>query len=665
RYGHISDSCPDDFAEVTLNTRKIRTGAAVVALVAALLAVPAAQADIFDNGQGEAPAVEAVEYPFLEGADALPDEGETAVYDYEYDFDEEATVYDEEAIVSSDTHDREQVAPQATSAIVPASLASGQFPNVGGNPGALWELHPDGTVVVDSGVVTVPPQGSPFAEHAALITSIEFIGPVIAGPLLTQLFAGLTNVTAIHGLEYFDTSNVTNMNGLFSQTSSLTTLSDVSGWDTGNVTNMTRMFYRATSLPTVAVGGWNTGAVTNTSFMFFGATALTTVDVSNWDTGSVVNMAQMFNGATALTTLDVSGWDTGNVANLTATFEGTSSLTALDVSNWDTSSAVLMHATFRGASALTELDVSGWDTSSATHMQSMFAGVSGVRALDLSNWDTSSVVNMSLMFNLMTGLRELTLGEGFINATGTNPLNPSLPNVHYNETYTGRWIRVGTGTLDCPHGPDTPTSAELMVMMVEEAGEVLADTWVWQQREPGCLFQLALYGPALTRPDYLVGEHAPGYLDSVTESAAPGWTYLADVFTLLDVPGPTTAPPPGVVWQPAAPGAPYAYFAYAYFTVRDTALDSAGTVFTEEFTVFPLRFTRTVPTPTPTPEPTVEPTLEPSAPPTLSPSPSPEAHRPDGPGLPVTGAGLAGIGVAAALLIGGLVSLLSRRTTKE
>ncbi|MCL2595942.1 MAG: BspA family leucine-rich repeat surface protein, partial [Promicromonosporaceae bacterium] len=447
-------------------------------------------------------------------------------------------------------------------------------------------------------------------------------------------------------------------------------------------------------------------------------TSLTTLDVSNWNTANVWNMNSVFAGAVNLTALDVSNWDTSSATTMWWMFSNNASLTELDVSRWDTSNVTHMTGMFNGASGLTGIDVSNWDTSSALIMQSMFAGASGIRALDLSNWDTSSVTNMTAMFNLMAGLRELTLGEEFVNATGANPLNPSLPAVQDDETYTGRWIRVGTGSLACPHGLDTPTSAELMEMMVHEAGEVLADTWVWQLRQPGCLFQTALYGPFFAGPDYENDNLTPGYVDSVTEHEAAEWAYLADVFTLLGVPGPPTMPPPGVVWQLAPAGAPYDYYAYIYFVVRDTALDTVGTVFDEQFAAFPLRFTRAIerptptpsptlggtPTPTPSPESTPTPSPEPDPTPTPTPSPSPGVYPtptpspestptptptstpdsmpspspesyptpapsptspvntgPAGPRLPVTGTTLAGVGVAGILLLGGGLFLLARK----
>ena len=159
-------------------------------------------------------------------------------------------------------------------------------------------------------------------------------------------------------LEGLDTSNVTDMNGMFGGARSLTSL-DVSKWDTGNVTSMSWMFDSATSLTDLNVSDWKTGNVTDMINMFNGTFSLNSLDVSKWDTGNVTNMYSMFGSAISLNSLDVSNWDTSNVTDMSNMFDNASSLTSLDVSNWDTSKVTNMSDMFDSALSLALIANSG------------------------------------------------------------------------------------------------------------------------------------------------------------------------------------------------------------------------------------------------------------------------------------------------------------------
>jgi surface protein len=75
------------------------------------------------------------------------------------------------------------------------------------------------------------------------------------------MFLGCRNLTTLD-LSSFNTSNVTDMNGMFQYCESLTTL-DLSNFDTSKVTNMSGMFYACKSLTTLDLSNFNTSKVTN------------------------------------------------------------------------------------------------------------------------------------------------------------------------------------------------------------------------------------------------------------------------------------------------------------------------------------------------------------------------------------------------------------------
>ena len=226
---------------------------------------------------------------------------------------------------------------------------------------------------------------------------------------MADMFENCSSLTELD-LSSFNTSNVTNMKDMFNWCTKLTEL-DVSKFDTSNVTNMEYMFYECKSLPELDVSKFDTSKVTDMSSMFYGCSKVTQLDVSKWDTANVTDMYGMFRECSSLSTLDVSKWNTGNVTNMGTMFQKCSSLATLDVSKWDTSNVTIMYWLFTNCSSLTELDVSKWDTSNVTNMECMFWYCSSLAELDVSNFDTSNVTNMGYMFSGCSSLTELDVSN--------------------------------------------------------------------------------------------------------------------------------------------------------------------------------------------------------------------------------------------------------------
>ena len=220
------------------------------------------------------------------------------------------------------------------------------------------------------------------------------------------------SLTDIEGIEYLNTTNVTDMSWMFCGCRALTTL-DVSNFDTKNVTNMSNMFYGCEALTTLDVSNFDTKNVTNMNWMFSDCLALTTLDLSNFDTQNVTNMNCMFSDCSALTTLDVSKFDTQNVTNMNNMFNNCK-LTTLDVSKFDTKNMTNMSGMFQNCKALTTLDVSNFDTQNVTNMSGMFYNCNALTTLDVSNFDTKNVTDMSEMFGYCHALTTIYASEKFV-----------------------------------------------------------------------------------------------------------------------------------------------------------------------------------------------------------------------------------------------------------
>ena len=167
-------------------------------------------------------------------------------------------------------------------------------------------------------------------EHSLLYVYEVAVGTnIITGYCM---FRGCKNLSNIEGCDKWDTSNVTNMSGMFSYCRALTSI-DANNWDTSNVTDMSNMFYHSDKLTTLDISNWNVSKVTNMATMFGENTMLQSLDLSNWDTSKVTSMFGMFFGCYALTSLDVSNFDTSVTTNMKAMFGQMRSIKTLNLNN--------------------------------------------------------------------------------------------------------------------------------------------------------------------------------------------------------------------------------------------------------------------------------------------------------------------------------------------
>lgn len=312
---------------------------------------------------------------------------------------------------------------------------------------------------------------------------------------MSDMFHGAESLETLD-VASWNTSNVSDMTTMFDGAFALSTL-DVSAWDTGNVTAMGQMFYRASSLKKLDVSTWNTANVRSFTSMFGSASSLATLDVSAWDTGSAVDMQGMFNGARSLAVLDVGGWNTANLVSAQRLFASTTELTTLNVADWKTGNLRYATAMFSGAAGLTALDVSAWDTSRLQHASQMFQGTTAIQTLDVSSWEVKNVTEMYHMFSSMFSLTALdlsswdtrnttdmyqalsgplleilTLGEHTLLSAETGLHTPSE-----DGTKTGKWVSVGTGSIEIPFGPWLGDAQELSLHSAEGNG----DTYIPQR----------------------------------------------------------------------------------------------------------------------------------------------------------------------------------------
>ncbi len=150
-------------------------------------------------------------------------------------------------------------------------------------------------------------------------------------------FSSYSIMEEIQGIKYLNTSNVEEMNSMFSLCKNLKAL-DVSHFDTKNVKNMSWMFSNCTGVGHFDISNFVTQNVTDMSYMFSNCRSLTSLDFSNFDTSNVTNLTNMFSSCSGLTSLDLSNFDTSNVSHMSGLFHNCTNLMTIYVNEgkWST-----------------------------------------------------------------------------------------------------------------------------------------------------------------------------------------------------------------------------------------------------------------------------------------------------------------------------------------
>lgn len=178
-------------------------------------------------------------------------------------------------------------------------------------------------------------------------------------------------------------------------------LDDITGIEylnTSEVTNMANMFKGCINLTAIDLSHFNTSKVTDMEYMFQDCQQLLQLDLSHFNTSNVTNMEGMFDGCQRLSQLDVTNFNTSNVTNMEYMFHDCQRLLQLDLSHFDTGSVTTMRGMFGNCESLNSIDMRSFNTQNVTDMNAMFFYCQSLITLELSSFNTSNVRNMSQMF---------------------------------------------------------------------------------------------------------------------------------------------------------------------------------------------------------------------------------------------------------------------------
>ena len=290
----------------------------------------------------------------------------------------------------------------------------------------------------------------------------------------------LQSTSAISGMEYLNTDEVTNMSYMFYQCSSLTGL-DLSHFNTAKVTDMTSMFEFCSQLFLVYVGSaWNTDAVTQSSRMFIGCYSLkggqgtyfssnnpkdktyahidggpsnpgyfrdysiseayTIYTQDNQTLSFYYDTQRITRPGTTYDIFPHAGWTNKNLAVKYVVFDQSFELAKpTSTSSWFSEMGSLESITgirYLKTDSVTDMSymffecglsslemnnyLSYFNTAKVKRMEWMFHGCNGLTTLDLTNFNTANVTDMSYMFDGCNYLTTIYIGDGWSNESVTN-----------------------------------------------------------------------------------------------------------------------------------------------------------------------------------------------------------------------------------------------------
>ena len=271
-----------------------------------------------------------------------------------------------------------------------------------------------------------------FAELTSLkeIEGLNNLSTVYTSDM-SHMFLNDVSLTKLN-LSNFATSRVITMEGMFMDCHKLTEISGLDYFLTTKVQNMKAMFRNDFELTNLNIKNFKTSKVNNMSFMFYNTLKLETIDVCNFDTSNVVNMSHMFanintathrgygatpsedNGLdTYLTEIKcIKNFNTKNVKSMNRMFHGLHKITTLEFGNkFITDNVTDMEAMFSGLYAIESLDLSRFNTSNITSVKWFFNSCRNLKSINLENFSFANVTEFKSMFSMNVNLCNINISS--------------------------------------------------------------------------------------------------------------------------------------------------------------------------------------------------------------------------------------------------------------
>lgn len=194
---------------------------------------------------------------------------------------------------------------------------------------------------------------------------------------MANMFSGL-HAPDLKGVGRMNTSNVTDLSGMFRNANLDDSILDVGGMDTSKVVKMDEIFFRTNAKDIIGFEKWNIASVSQLR--------------------SILSTGFKFNR-----TIDLTGWDVSNVTDFFDTFEGLQA-DGLNLSGWELPKLIGSNH-FATAARIGEVNLTGWEigTPCADERQcnpisinEMFSNAFIGNVIGLNTWKMNRPINLDV-----------------------------------------------------------------------------------------------------------------------------------------------------------------------------------------------------------------------------------------------------------------------------
>lgn len=195
---------------------------------------------------------------------------------------------------------------------------------------------------------------TPFSDYAEVIQGISAGDEDFYIDNISLLFTGGSRDSCIDVLiKHIDWSKITKIQNAFKEVK-VSTL-DFSNADTSNITNMYGLFNNCLNLENLNISSFDTRNVTDMAYMFANLKKISSIDLSNFNFSNATSLNYMFHGCEKLTTL-IADFNTVKAKNLELMFYDCYLLNKVKINISNATNARYM---FSGCGNLKELDFTG------------------------------------------------------------------------------------------------------------------------------------------------------------------------------------------------------------------------------------------------------------------------------------------------------------------
>ena len=328
-----------------------------------------------------------------------------------------------------------------------------------GEDGVPWELYENGYLLFkpEPGKDTLSTEKKSWKtpEYGEKTKAIGFTDKVYLPEDSSGLFSnfpGSFTFAEFLDTSKIDTSKVKNMSSLFYY-SKLKEI-NLDNWNTSNVTDMSGMFLGSSGVEKLNISNLNTKNVKSMNGMFSNleGSGFKNLDLSKWNTSNLTDIGRMFTLNYSVENVNVSNWNTSKITTMQDSFSGAHNLKEIKgIESWNTSNVKTINNMFAFSENLKFLNLSKWDTSNVEDMSDVFSGSEGLIYLNIENWDTSKIQNFANIFS-NTSLTHLKIGNKFAKTKLTDNLFKTLdefyPSYDSNDTkkHNYKWTRLDKNT---------------------------------------------------------------------------------------------------------------------------------------------------------------------------------------------------------------------------